>query len=209
MELSGRLDVAAQRNLSRERFQSSAATVAVISDAASTGISLHAIQPPDGGPVRPRLHITLELNWSADRQIQQLGRTHRTGQAGPPEHVLLVSDVCGEKRFVSTVARRLQSLGALSGDGGPSGSGAGGAAPEVRWGDFPPSPSACNCSPRRPDSPQVRWGDFLESLETASGSAAVLNIYLSFGVRFTGGETMPEDRYEDSLAELQVKGLLK
>ena len=40
---------------------------------------------------------------------------------------------------------------------------------------------------------EVRWGDFLESLETASGSAAVLYIYLSFGVRFTGGETMPEE----------------
>jgi hypothetical protein len=55
--------------------------VAVISDAASTGVSLHC-PPPDteGGPVRRRLHLTLELNWSADRQLQQLGRTHRTGQ---------------------------------------------------------------------------------------------------------------------------------
>ena len=119
VELSGRQEVAGQRNAARERFQSGEALVAVISDAASTGVSLHAPFPstPDT-PVRPRLHITLELNWSADRQIQQLGRTHRTGQACPPEHVLLVTDVCGEKRFVSTVARRLRSLGALSGDGG-------------------------------------------------------------------------------------------
>ena len=103
----------------RERFQSGQALVAVISDAASTGVSLHAPMPRSShAPVRPRLHITLELNWSADRQIQQLGRTHRTGQAYPPEHVLIVTDVCGEKRFVSTVARRLRSLGALSGDGG-------------------------------------------------------------------------------------------
>ena len=115
-----RTQVAAKRNEAREAFQAGRALVAVISDAASTGVSLHAPAADASGRVRPRLHITLELNWSADRQIQQLGRTHRTGQACAPEHVLLVTNVCGEKRFVSTVARRLRSLGALSGDGGAS-----------------------------------------------------------------------------------------
>ena len=69
VELSGRQEVATQRNAARERFQSGAALVAVISDAASTGVSLHAPEGRRGAPTRPRLHITLELNWSADRQI--------------------------------------------------------------------------------------------------------------------------------------------
>ena len=118
VELTGRQEVATKRNEAREAFQTGRALVAVISDAASVGVSLHAPHPSPGMSVRPRLHITLELSWSADRQIQQLGRTHRTGQACPPEHVLLVTNVCGERRFVSSVARRLRSLGALSGDVG-------------------------------------------------------------------------------------------
>ena len=44
--------------------------------------------------VRPQ---RLDRSWSADKMLQQLGRTHRTGQACPPEHVLLVTDVCGEQ----------------------------------------------------------------------------------------------------------------
>ena len=55
--------MAQQRNAARVRFQSGEATVAVISDAASTGVSLHALPSGQGIKMRPRLHITLELNW--------------------------------------------------------------------------------------------------------------------------------------------------
>jgi hypothetical protein len=95
-----------------EQFQSGRKRIAIISSAASTGISLHASNRAENR--QKRVHFTLELGWSADQQMQFFGRTHRSDQAQPPEYVLLGSNVGGEVRFVSTIAKRLASLGALT-----------------------------------------------------------------------------------------------
>ena len=93
-------------------FQGGKKDVAVLSAAADTGISLHAGN--DVANQKRRFHITLQAGWSADKAMQMLGRTHRTNQVHPPQYVMLVSDLGGEKRFVSTISRRLGSLGALT-----------------------------------------------------------------------------------------------
>lgn len=95
-----------------EQFQSGKKRTAIISDAASMGISLHASNRAENR--QRRVHATLELGWSADKQMQTFGRTHRSDQAVPPEYVLLSTELGGEKRFSSTIARRLGSLGALT-----------------------------------------------------------------------------------------------
>jgi P-loop containing NTP hydrolase pore-1/C-terminal domain on Strawberry notch homologue len=95
-----------------EQFQSGKKQVAIISDAAAMGISLHASNRAENR--QRRVHVTLELGWSADKQLQTFGRTHRSDQAMPPEYVLLSTELGGEKRFSSTIARRLGSLGALT-----------------------------------------------------------------------------------------------
>ncbi|PZQ95326.1 MAG: methylase [Cereibacter sphaeroides] len=86
--------------------------ILIFSDAGGTGRSYHA----DFGAKNQRLrvHYLLEPGWKADAAIQGLGRTNRTNQAQPPLFRPVATDVKAEKRFLSTIARRLDTLGAIT-----------------------------------------------------------------------------------------------
>ncbi|KEQ53769.1 strawberry notch-like NTP hydrolase domain-containing protein [Sphingobium chlorophenolicum] len=86
--------------------------ILVFSDAGGTGRSYHASR--DVPNQQQRVHLLLEPGWRADRAIQGLGRTHRTHQASTPLFRPVTTDCKGELRFTSTIARRLDSLGALT-----------------------------------------------------------------------------------------------
>ncbi|MER9056714.1 strawberry notch family protein [Mesorhizobium sp. M0910] len=86
--------------------------VLIFSDAGGTGRSYHA----DLGVRNQRLrkHYLLEAGWRADNAIQGLGRTHRTNQKQPPLFRPMAANVKAGKRFLSTIARRLDTLGAIT-----------------------------------------------------------------------------------------------
>ena len=96
----------------KNAFQNGDKRIAIMSEVASTGDSLHAGKCV--GNQQRRLHIAAELKWSADKQIQDFGRTHRTGQVAPPVYLLVFTELGGEKRFSATIARRLGNMGALT-----------------------------------------------------------------------------------------------
>jgi hypothetical protein len=95
-----------------QAFMDGAKRILVFSDAGGTGRSYHADLSAKNQA--RRVHFLLEPGWRADAAIQGLGRTNRTNQASAPLFRPVTTDVRGERRFISTIARRLDSLGALT-----------------------------------------------------------------------------------------------
>ena len=102
---------AASANLAEtQAFMDDEKRILVFSDAGGTGRS--PITPELSAKNRRlRVHYLLEPGWKADAAIQGLGRTNRTNQAQPPLFRPIATDVKAEKRFLSTIARRLDTLG--------------------------------------------------------------------------------------------------
>ena len=96
----------------RRRSWTTQKRILVFSDAGGTGRSYHAELSARNR--RLRVHYLLEAGWKADAAIQGLGRTNRTNQAQPPLFRPIATNVKAEKRFLSTIARRLDTLGAIT-----------------------------------------------------------------------------------------------
>src|SRR5713226_8091917 len=95
-----------------QAFMDDEKRILVFSDAGGTGRGYHADLAAKNR--RLRIHYLLEAGWKADTAIQGLGRSNRTNQAQPPLFRPVATDVKAEKRFLSTIARRLDTLGAIT-----------------------------------------------------------------------------------------------
>lgn len=93
-------------------FQSGQKDILVFSMAGGTGASYHA----DLGAKnqKKRQHYLVQAGWRADEAIQGFGRTHRTNQAQAPHYRLVTTDLPAQRRFISSIARRLSQLGAIT-----------------------------------------------------------------------------------------------
>ncbi len=96
-----------------DAFMSARKAVLAFSEAGGTGRSYHSDRATRSAD-RRRIHFLLEPGWRAANAVQGLGRTHRTNQATPPVFRPVTTDCRGERRFISTIARRLDALGALT-----------------------------------------------------------------------------------------------
>jgi predicted RNA methylase len=94
-------------------FMAGTRDVLLFTDAGGTGRSYHAAATAENRD-RRRRHYLVEPGWRAAEAIQGLGRTHRSAQVTAPWFCVVTTDVHGEKRFTSTIARRLDTLGALT-----------------------------------------------------------------------------------------------
>jgi predicted ABC-type ATPase len=95
-----------------KEFQDGKRRVLVFSKKGGTGESFHADRRAKNQ--QKRVHILLQPGWQAAAAVQGFGRTHRNNQVVAPHYILAQTDVAGEKRFISSIARRLDQLGALT-----------------------------------------------------------------------------------------------
>ncbi|MEF8794317.1 PLxRFG domain-containing protein [Thiohalorhabdus sp.] len=103
---------AKQTKKEADDFMAGKKRILVFSMAGGTGRSYHADLNAENQ--QKRKHYLLEPGWRADKAVQGFGRTHRANQAQPPEYDLVTTDLKAQRRFLSSIARRLDSLGALT-----------------------------------------------------------------------------------------------
>ena len=96
-----------------DAFTSGKADIIVISEGAGgVGVSLHS--DIRFANQKRRYHLFLEISWRAEGLLQGAGRSNRTGQVNSPCYGFVCPDVPGFRRFLSTPARRMANLGAIS-----------------------------------------------------------------------------------------------
>ena len=104
---SGKANIAETKD-----FQDGKKRILVFSGAGATGRSFHADKRAQNQ--QQRIHYVLQPGWKAETAVQGFGRTHRSNQVNTPVFRLVSTDVMGHKRFVTSIARRLDQLGALT-----------------------------------------------------------------------------------------------
>jgi hypothetical protein len=105
-------NIAAKKQADVSAFQDGDKRIIVFSKAGGTGKSYHADKSAKNQ--QHRIHYLLQAGWQADAAVQGFGRSHRSNQVSSPTFSLVTTDLKGQMRFISTIAKRLDQLGALT-----------------------------------------------------------------------------------------------
>jgi len=95
-----------------QAFQEGKKDVAVFTPAGDMGYDAHASRHVPNK--KQRVIYAFQLFWSADQQLQILGRVHRSDQVVAPIIRLVTLEIAGGKRLYNAVCRRLSGLGAAT-----------------------------------------------------------------------------------------------
>jgi len=105
-------NIASKKQADVSAFQDGDKRIIIFSKAGGTGKSYHADKSAKNQ--QHRVHYLLQAGWQADAAVQGFGRSHRSNQVSAPTFSLVTTDLKGQMRFISTIAKRLDQLGALT-----------------------------------------------------------------------------------------------
>ena len=104
--------ISSKKDADVDAFQNGNKRIIIFSKAGGTGKSYHADRSAKNQ--QQRVHYLLEAGWQADNAVQGFGRSHRSNQASAPIFKLVTTNLKGQMRFISTIAKRLDQLGAMT-----------------------------------------------------------------------------------------------
>ena len=104
--------IGSKKDADVDAFQNGQKRIIIFSKAGGTGKSYHADKSAKNQ--QQRVHYLLEAGWQADNAVQGFGRSHRSNQASAPIFKLVTTNLKGQMRFISTIAKRLDQLGAMT-----------------------------------------------------------------------------------------------
>ena len=104
--------IGSKKDADVDAFQNGNKRIIIFSKAGGTGKSYHADRSAKNQ--QQRVHYLLEAGWQADNAVQGFGRSHRSNQAIAPIFKLVTTNLKGQMRFISTIAKRLDQLGAMT-----------------------------------------------------------------------------------------------
>lgn len=96
----------------KDDFMDGKRDLLIFSEAGGTGASFHADLTRNNK--KQRAHYVLQYGWRADTVVQGFGRTHRSNEACLPVYRLVTTDLKAQRRFLSSISKRLEQLGALT-----------------------------------------------------------------------------------------------